>query len=145
MGISRFKVFNLWRGFGSSIFQGIKMANRNFSEVQGLARKQIVLAGHVNIAANASVASQSFIGGTITKTGTGAYTLTLDDKYQALLSASAQVAETSADLFGKIGAVDVVSAKTIVIQTVDATGAAVDASATLKVYITLVLSNSSVN
>ena len=121
------------------------MANRNFSEVQGLARKQIVLAGTVSLSSSAAVAAQDFKGGTIAKTGTGAYTLTLDDTYQKLIGAHAQTAETSAALFGRIGSVDVVSAKTIVIQTVNASGAPTDAAATAKIYITLVLSNSSVN
>lgn len=121
------------------------MANRSFSEVQGLARKQIVLAGSVSLSALAAVSSQDFIGGTIAKTGTGEYTLTLADSYQKLLGISVQKAENSEDIFGSVGAVDVVSAKTIKVLTVDATGAAADVTATAKLYITLVLSNSSVN
>ena len=121
------------------------MANPNYDDVHALSRKTIILAGTVSIAANASVSSQAFKAGVVAKTGTGAYTLTLDDSYQGLLGAHVQTAETAAALFGRVGAASVTSAKTIVLQTVNAAGAATDAAATLKLYVTLVLSNSSVN
>lgn len=120
------------------------MANRNFSDVQALARKQIVLAGSVSLSALAAVSSQDFLGGTIAKTGTGEYTLTLADQYQKLLSASLQVAESAGGTVGVVGAADVVTAKTVKLLTVTA-GAPADVTATAKLYITLVLSNSSVN
>lgn len=121
------------------------MANRNFSEVQGLARKTILLAGKISLSAAAAVTATDSVGAfTVAKTGTGKYTLTLADTYQKLLSASLQVAESAQDVVGVVGAADVVSAKTIELLTVTA-GAPTDVTATAKLYVTLVLSNSSVN
>lgn len=122
------------------------MANRNFSDVQSLARKVIVLAGKISLSALGAVTATDSVGAfTVAKTGTGEYTLTLADQYQGLLGASVMLAgNVTDDLVANLGAVDVASAKTIEVLLLDA-GAAADVTAATDLYVTLVLSNSSVN
>jgi hypothetical protein len=122
------------------------MANRNFSDVQALARKTIILAGKISLSALGAVTATDSVGAfTVAKSGTGEYTLTLADEYQKLLGASVILGgNTTDDLVPNLGAVDVASAKTIEVLLLDA-GAATDVTAATDVYVTLVLSNSSVN
>jgi hypothetical protein len=121
------------------------MANRTFDNVQGLAKKQILLAGKISLSAAAAVSSFSFPGvASVVKSGTGLYTITLQDQYQDLLGISVIIGGNPLVHAG-VGAVDVVSAKTIVVQTIDEAGVLDDVAAASVVYITLVLSNSSVN
>jgi hypothetical protein len=121
------------------------MANRNFTQVQGaLTRSLVLLTGKVEIAADASVTSDSIIGAAVTKTATGVYTITLEDKYSALMSANVTLkAATAVDLVPQIVSDDVVSAKTVVVRlNADATATDPSAACTLNVF--LVLKNSSV-
>ena len=122
------------------------MANRNFSDVQSLARKTIILAGKISLSVLGAVTSTDSVGAfTVAKTGTGEYTLTLADQYQKLLGASVMLAgNVTDDLVASLGAVDVASAKTIEVLLLDA-GTAADVTAATDLYVTLVLSNSSVN
>jgi len=121
------------------------MANRNFSDVQALAKKQIALGGKISLNASAAVTGFSFPGvASVAKTGTGLYTITLQDQYQDLLSLSAIIGGNPL-IHAGVGAVNVVSAKTIVIQTIDEAGLLADTAAACTVYVSLDLSNSSVN
>lgn len=97
----------------------------------------------VSLSAVGAVVSQDIPGATLTKTGTGAYLLTLEDKYTTCLGVHCILGETAEDLQAVPGAVDVVSAKTIVINTKTA-GVNANASATAKLYVKVVLRNSSV-
>jgi len=122
------------------------MASRRFEQFSySLIKKKTEIEGVVTLSALGAVVTQDIPGASIAKTGVGEYTVTLEDKYSACLGVYAQLAETAEDLQAVPGAVDVVSAKTMEILTVDATGAAADVTATATLYITLVLSNSSVN
>jgi hypothetical protein len=121
------------------------MANRNFSDVQGLAKKQILLAGKIALSAAAAVTSFSIPGvASVAKTGTGLYTITLQDTYQDLLGICPVIGGNPLVHAG-VGAVDVASAKTIVVQTISEAGVLADVAAASTIYVTLVLSNSSVN
>jgi hypothetical protein len=121
------------------------MANRNFTDVQSLAKKQIALGGKISLSAAAAVSSFTFPGvASVAKTGTGLYTITLQDQYQDLLSISAIIGG-NALIHAGVGAVDVVSAKTIVIQTIGEDGVLADTAAACVIYVSLDLSNSSVN
>lgn len=120
------------------------MANRNFDVMQALEKGVKVIAGSISIGSNAAVSSETIMGASVAKTGTGAYTITLEDAYPALLSCNLTVmAATAVDLVPQIVSADVVSAKTIVFKLL--TGAtATDPSAACKVQVMIVLKNSTV-
>lgn len=122
------------------------MANRNLAPLKGtLERGVVVLAGILDIHSDATVLSTSFFaGGAFTKTGTGEYTLTLEDKFTELLACSLTLeAATPVDLVPQIDNTDVSSAKTIVFNTL-AAATATNASAVCKVHVVLYLRDSSV-
>lgn len=120
------------------------MANRRFEQFcYSLIKKKTEIEGVASLSAAGAVLSQDIPGATLTKTGTGAYLLTLQDKYTTCLGVYSQLGETAQDLQAVPGAVDVVSAKTIVINTKTA-GVNTDPSATAKLYLKIVLRNSSV-
>lgn len=123
------------------------MANRHFNApVQSLWHKPILVAGTISLNASAAVTGSTIKGASVAKTGTGEYTITLEDKFSELISISVQVGgNVSEDLFGSVGAVDVASAKTIEVLTVANTGAAANATAATTLYVTAMLSNSSVD
>lgn len=122
------------------------MANRHFNApVQSLWHKPILVAGSISLAADASVISSTIKGASVAKTGTGAYTITLEDKFSALISISVQAGSSAAAIWGDVGAVDVNSAQTIVVITSNASGAPTDVGATITLYVTAMLSNSSVD
>lgn len=120
------------------------MANRLFQQFFHSFTKQLVgIHGYIDIAADASVSSSSVRGGTVTKTGTGAYTLTLEDQYVAIESVQLTLqAATAVDLVPQVVSQDVVgTAKTIVFR-LNAAGSATDPSAVCRVYIAALLKNS---
>jgi hypothetical protein len=69
--------------------------------------------------------------------------LTLQDKYTTCLGVYPMLAETAEDLQAVPGAVDVVSARTIVINT-KTEGVNTDPTATARLYVKVVLRNSSI-
>ena len=120
------------------------MANRRFEQFNySLIKKKTEIEGFATLSAAGAVLSQDIPGATLTKTGTGAYLLTLQDKYTTCLGVYSQLAETAQDLQAVPGAADVVSAKTVVINT-KTEGVNTDPSATARLYVKVVLRNSSV-
>ena len=120
------------------------MANRRFEQFcYSLIKKKTEIEGVASLSAAGAVLSQDIPGATLTKTGTGAYLLTLQDKYNTCLGVYAQLGETAEDLQAVPGAADVASAKTVVINTKTA-GVNTNPTATAKLYIKVVLRNSSV-
>lgn len=121
------------------------MANRRFEQfLYNLIKKKTEIDGVINIAADASVTSSSIPGvAGVVKGAAGVYTLTLQDKYDSCFGVYTQVAETAQNLEAKPGAVDVSSAKTVVVNT-KVNGVNTDATATCKIYVKIVLKNSSV-
>lgn len=109
-----------------------------------LDRGLVMMAGKVEIAADASVSSDSIIGASVAKTATGVYTITLEDKYTALMSANVTFkAATAVNLVPQVVSDDVVSAKTVVVR-LHASGTATDPSAVCTLNVCLILKNSSV-
>lgn len=120
------------------------MANRNYTDSKVLARGLVLLHGNVTIAADASVGTSTFPGGTFTKTGTGEYTLTLEDSYVSLLGAQASLlAATAVDLVPQIKSADVVTAKTVTIN-LNAGATPTNPAAACTLYLSLALKNSTV-
>lgn len=121
------------------------MANRRFEQFcYSLIKKKTEIEGIVSLSAAGAVSSQDIPGGTIAKSGTGEYTLTLQDKYNSCLGIYCSLGENAEALWAKPGAADVSSAKTVVIKIKDETGADADVTATAKLYVKVVLRNSSV-
>lgn len=122
------------------------MANRMFKPLHGHFNSGVALIdGYVDIAADASVSSSAVDGATVTKTGTGQYTVTLADTYNELLACNLTVqAATAVDLVPQVVSQDVSSAKTIVFKLL-AAATATDPSAVCRVYVSLKLKNSSVS
>lgn len=121
------------------------MANRNFSRVQALNHEVKIIAGSFRIAASGGAASKlQGLGWSVVKTSAGVYTVTLEDKYVDLLSATATVAaETAVDLVPQVGAVDVKSARTVVVR-LNAAAVPTEPTAVTDVHFVLHLRNSSV-
>jgi len=94
------------------------MANRIFHDVQALNPGIKIIAGTFKPNGSGAVDNTANVGNgfTVARTGTGQYTVTLDDGYPGLISAQATAALSSAAAtFMQItGAHDVSSAKTIV-------------------------------
>lgn len=119
------------------------MANRYFeSKVLTPTKRQVFLSGIVSLNSSAAVTASTIPHVTVTKSGTGEYTLTLDDKYVELRSAQLTM-QTSEDLVARVASHDVQSAKTIVVETATA-AVATDATAAAEIHVTLVLKDSSV-
>jgi hypothetical protein len=120
------------------------MANRRFTQFfYSLLHKPVSIVGVASLSSAGAVSSQDIPGGTLTKTGAGAYLLTLQDKYSNIKAFNVILGETAEDLQAVPGAVSVAN-KTYVINT-KTEGVNTDASATAKLYINIVLSNSSVD
>jgi hypothetical protein len=107
--------------------------------------KQVLISGNFSLSAAAAVSATDFnsLVSSVTKTGTGLYTITLSDKYQKLRAAHINVQTTDAGVSLQNVSDDVSGAKTIVIRTVKA-GAAADVTAAAKIYVTLILKDSTV-
>ena len=82
----------------------------------------------------------------VVRDSAGKFTITLEDKYPALLSAEVLIAMNAvADLKAQLGAVDVSNAKTIVLNILAvATPTDIAANAANRVYVTLHLRNTSI-
>lgn len=116
------------------------MANRNFSRIQGLNKEVKIIAGRFNDA-GVSVAGLGFSGA---NTGTGTYTITLEDKYNALLSVQCQVHSTSGtdDFSVTVVGEDVNGAKTIDVE-VHVAGTLTDLGSGDELHFIAALQNSS--
>lgn len=120
------------------------MADRIFGPIQALDKEVKVLSGILSIAADASVSSQTFLGGTWTKTGTGEYTLTLQDVYPELLACLVSVeAATAVDLVAQLKSQTVSSTKLVVVN-LNAGATPTNPSAVCKLHCALVLKNSTI-
>lgn len=119
------------------------MASRNFHKVQALSRELKIIAGSFSIAASGGAATRlEGRGFSVAKSNTGVYTITLADKYQALVSACATVkAATAVDLVAQIKTHDVSSAKTVVID-LNAGATPTEPSAVTEIHFVLMLRNS---
>lgn len=123
------------------------MADRMFHPggIATLDRSLVELFGVVTLGA-AAIASQSCLGFTVTRTGAGAYTITLDDKYSQLLFPGITIGHaTPEDKFAEFISETVDSTRTVLFQTWDVSaGAAGDLASGGKIFIRLVLLNTGV-
>jgi len=121
------------------------MANRYFQQFFHSFTKNLTgLHGIISINSSAAVTGETINGATVAKTGTGEYTITLDDKYPAIEACELQLeAATAVDLVPQVVSTDVVGAKTIVFKLL-AGSTATNPSAACKVHVALRLRNSSV-
>jgi hypothetical protein len=119
------------------------MADRNFKRLKGTLENEVcVLTGSVNIHSDSSVLTTGrFLGGTFAKpSGTGVYTLTLADKYNAILAVHVQVLRSSAADYAVSVTSAVASTGIITLQHLTAGSAADPTSCTY--YVTVFLRNS---
>lgn len=127
------------------------MANRNFDFLQALGKGVKVIAGSFapNGASAVAATSRKGKGFSVARTSAGLFTITLQDAYTAMLSADVSLQLAAADdKFVQVGAVDVVTAKTIQIRVWDISdGAVADvaANANNRIHFCFVLSNSQLN
>ena len=134
------------------------MANRWFNQFKGSLEKGVVqLDGYVNLEDDASVLSETILGAAVTKTGTGEYTVTLEDSYPKLLHVGVSAWSIGTNAAGLMKVVDVldadgasvaatlVNAKSIKVATcTSSTGAPADVSVKCGFSVHLVLKNSTV-
>ena len=120
------------------------MANRYFNQFcLTPTKRHVKLEGTVSLNASAAVVSSTIPFATVAKTGTGEYTITLNDKYVELRACTMSMLTTE-DLVARIASHDVSSAKTIVIETATAASAA-DATAVAEIHVSLAFRDSSVS
>lgn len=120
------------------------MAYRNLAPVRALAREACILAGKIdgNGSSALTQSTANTLGFTITRTNTGAYLITLADKWNALLACNITIQEdTSTGKYAEIDAV-ALSSKTIAFTVWDgATPSKADVPSTGEIHVMLVLSN----
>jgi len=124
------------------------MANRIFSDVQALIKKPVIIAGAFRPNGTSAVDNtlNKGIGFSVARTNAGIFTITLEDSYPGLISADASVQLNAvADLKAQWGAIDVVTAKTLVLNILAvATATDIASHANNWVHFTLMLKNSTV-
>ncbi len=104
---------------------------------------RVALIGSATIGASPGDVTSTVKGAVITRSGTGLYTITLDDPYTALLACSITMQSAIAsDIQAQIVAVDTTTARTVVVRTVVA-GVATDIPANDAMFIHIELRNSS--
>lgn len=127
------------------------MANRNFNRYQALTKEVKALFAQVAIGAAGAPtinAAKSLGVASIVRNSAGNYTVTLSDKYMDLLelSCSRELAAGAPAALGGfvVRSQDVDAAKTIVVEFVDAAGAAIDPASGTTLRMKIDLKNSSV-
>lgn len=124
------------------------MANRNFFRKQSMERevKELYVAASI-AAAGAPTLTRDLGVASLVRDSAGVYTLTLEDKYNALLQVSVSLqlaAGAPSSVAHVVRSEDVDGAKTVVIEFVDAAGAAVELDNGTVVKLKLDLKNTSV-
>ena len=114
------------------------MASKTFYDVQAVNP-------HVKILAGSFTTNNTGAGWSVARSGTGELTVTLEDSYPGLISAQVSLAlNAAADSKCQFGAIDVTTAKTVVIRTITGTAAAdIAANANNRVHFCLILRNTS--
>jgi len=95
------------------------MASRVFRDVQALNPETKIIAGSfkTNASSDPVAADNTGKGWSVARSGTGLWTVTLEDTYPALISGQLTLQHNAAgDHKLAFGAIDVVSAKTVVIR-----------------------------
>jgi RNase P/RNase MRP subunit POP5 len=121
------------------------MASRYLNQFLLSMRKgHVTECGTISLSAAAAVTSSDFssLVSSVTKSATGTYTIALADKWVGLLNVMVSTEGGQAGIRTAIVSADPVTAKTVVVKTVDAAGATTDVSATAKLHVTISLKNS---
>jgi hypothetical protein len=106
--------------------------------------KPALIAGKLPLSAAAAVGTVAIKGiASITKTGTGEYTITFDDKHYSIQSLSAGIVDSSEDLAISFESINL-SAKTIKLITKVA-GVDADVADACDIYLSFLFNDSSVN
>jgi len=123
------------------------MASKTFYDVQAVNPHVKILAGSftTNSSSNPVATNNTGAGWSVARSGTGELTVTLEDSYPGLISAQVSLAlNAAADSKCQFGAIDVTTAKTVVIRTITGTAAAdIAANANNRVHFCLILRNTS--
>ena len=123
------------------------MADLIFYDVQALNPHVKIIAGSFKPNGSSAVANtdNTGTGFTVARSGTGSFTVTLDAKYPGLLSGQCSLALNAvADSKVQFGAIDVASAKTVVINVITTASAAdIAANANNRIHFCLMLRNTS--
>lgn len=120
------------------------MANRYFTQFfYSFFKKPVMIAGSIPLSSSAAVGSVAIKGiSSVSKTGTGEYTVTLEDEYYGVCSVSAGIIDSAENLKVVFSDIDLPS-KTFKIKTMVA-GSFANVTDACEISIQLVLSNSSV-
>ena len=111
----------------------------------------MILAGKVALNSSAAITSQSLDFATLVKTGTGEYTITLEDKYYETKAVHLQVLQASGNLItAQVKADTQTSDKKIVINTyvednTSGVAAVANVGVAATIFITLIFKDSSVS
>lgn len=125
--------------------------NRNYDDIKAFGKGLVKISGSFAPNGSSAVSSASVKGKgfSVARTSAGLFTVTLEDKYVALISGKCQLQLASAaDQMAQLGAIDVTSAKTVQIRVWDISdGAVADvaANANNRIHFELTLSRSSLN
>lgn len=121
------------------------MANRYFrSKVLSADARPILLSGKIVLNSSAAVVSNNLdFTASVTKTGTGTYTVTLQDKYAEVKSIQVSHAGAELDVEAKVVSEAISSAKTIALRT-EIAGVAANVTAACEIHILIVVNDSSV-
>ncbi len=125
------------------------MANRNLTNAQVLNRGEVVICGSFapNGTGAVDAASNAGTGWSVARTNVGTFVVTLQDKWVGLFSGQVSVQLASGGgRAAQLGAIDVASAKTVLIRVVgvDGSPADIDADANNRIHFVLRLRNSTV-
>jgi hypothetical protein len=128
------------------------MANRTFHAAKSLDREVISLFGVLTIGAVGAISSQDCLGFSVARTGVGAWTITLGDRYGALFGINSSLLHATTPSGAKLELVadnSAAAAKTITAKWVNdaavaGTFAPVDPASGSKVYLQILLRNSTV-
>ena len=120
------------------------MANRYFTQfMYSFFKKPVIIAGKIPLNSSAAVGTVAIKGvSSVSKTGTGVYLVTLEDKYFAMGCPVVSVVDSAQDIEVLISNIDL-DAKTFNLTTYVA-GTAANITDACDVYISLLLSNSSI-
>lgn len=122
------------------------MANRTFNPPRALEKELITIVGRIPLNSSAAVGTKVGRGFTVAKTGTGEYTVTLQDKYKALIGHSFGVIGSGTIVtVPELKSEDVAATGTFIIKTVTrSTGASADTAVAFDLCFTLHMRNSQV-
>lgn len=124
------------------------MASRVFRDVQALNPEVKIIAGSfkTNASSDPVAADNTGKGWSVARTATGTWTVTLEDTYVELISGQCSLAHNAAgDHKLQWGAIDVASAKTLVIRNITGTSATdLAVNANNRVHFALFLRNTDV-